>query len=785
MRHGQSLVHRRRIRAFPLASTIAMAAVQASLLLGWSAGGYVGWGAASGGKRAFAAELSTTPRLVRAGDHGVGRRVVLPNWRDLEQRAGRWPLPPAQTAASAATPEVPPRGLVVVMTSSVCPLSRKYLPVLARLAEAYEPQGVRFLLVAASEPPADDGAKTNAAPGAPVRDPLRDLLAAAGPRLSCVRDEALAIARLVGAKSTTDAVFIDAAGTIRYHGAVDDQYGLDYARDAARHRYLADAIDAVLRGERPLIEATAAPGCVLDLDPKSTSVIDTRAPGNPAGGTAAVTYHNRVSRILQRHCVECHRAGGLGPFALETPAQVAAQQAMIQEVVKQRRMPPWFARETHGSARWLNDRSLADADRTDLLAWLAGGMPVGDPAEAPLLLAPPGEWRIGAPDLVLQLPRAVPVKAEGTMPYQHVVVETGLTEERWVEAVEVQPSRRDVVHHVLVFVMDGQGRRGGQEPNEQSGFFAAYVPGNSSQVYPAGFAKRLPKGSRLMFQMHYTPNGQATADQTRLALRFAKQPPRHVVETVGIANTGIRIPPRAGDHAERASLRVPRDSVVLAFMPHMHLRGKAFRYDAKLKNGQVETLLDIPRYDFNWQLQYRLAEPLAIAAGTTLEVTGWFDNSDRNPANPDPERTVRWGPQTFDEMLLGYIEYYVPGRTVPTDGAANLSGSGRDGQNAGADAGANATGGAGAAGREEKPKNLGQQIAELFRGAAIDPRFAKADVDRNGRMTLEEAKEAFSGVPRYRDNPLLLERHFRFLDKDSDGSVTGQEFTRVTELGVR
>lgn len=713
--------------------------------------------------RGDAAEVATTPRILRPGDHGVGRRVTLPAWRTIEGDEGRFG-PPA-------------KGIVVAMTSSTCPLSRKYLPVLTRLADTYEPRGVRFLLVAATEPPPEN--KT-ASPGK-ASDPLRELLAAVAPRMPCVRDNAQELARLVGAATTTDTVLIDAAGTVHYHGAIDDQYGLDYARDSARNRYLADALEAMFSGVRPAFEATTAPGCALELQRETQRA------------TGPWTYHNRISRILQRNCVECHRTGGSAPFALETLGQVSAHKAMIQQVVQQQRMPPWFARESHGTARWLNDRSLSTTDRDDLLAWLGNGLPEGDAADAPIPLAMPGEWKIGKPDLVVRLPRAVPVKSEGTMPYQHLVVETGLTDDRWVDAFEVRPTRREVVHHVLVFVLDGKGRRGGAEPNERSGFFAAYVPGNSSQVYPMGFAKKLPKGSRLLFQMHYTPNGQATEDRTELALRFTKDPPRHVVETVGIANTRIRIPPGASNHAEQASLRVPQDAIVLSFMPHMHLRGKAFRYEAKRSDGQTELLLDIPRYDFNWQLQYRLAEPYAAAAGTTLQVTGWFDNSVGNPANPDPERTVRWGPQTFDEMLLGYIEYYVPGKPLSAD-APRREGSETDsgGTPAGSKAaGAKAAnlelGGSEAGGTDgaDKPKTVGQRIAEAFRGVAVDSRFAKADANRDGRMTLDEAQQAFSQVARYRNNPALLERHFRFLDADGDGVVTGQEFTRVGELGGR
>jgi hypothetical protein len=249
-----------------------------------------------------------------------------------------------------------------------------------------------------------------------------------------------------------------------------------------------------------------------------------------------------------------------------------------------------------------------------------------------------------------------------------VIVETGLTEDKWVTSIEMKPTSREVVHHVIVFVRQA-GRRGGDDgapriaadDDGRGGFFAAYVPGNDHVIYAPGFAKALPAGSQLRFQIHYTPNGSATQDQVRLAVKFRKEPPEHVVQVAGIADTRLNIPPGAENHPQTGALPVPREVKILGFMPHMHVRGKAFRYDVILPDGTARMLLNVPRYDFNWQLAYRYFEPVTIPAGSKLRATGWFDNSANNPANPDPTKTVRWGPQTTDEMMLGYVEYYLVG----------------------------------------------------------------------------------------------------------------------------
>jgi hypothetical protein len=413
---------------------------------------------------------------------------------------------------------------------------------------------------------------------------------------------------------------------------------------------LVDALDAVLSGKRPSVEATSAPGCALTFETVPME--------------RAVTYHDQVARILQRNCVTCHREGGVGPFALDSYKKAEAFKGMIKVVVENGTMPPWYAAPpADGNSPWANDRSMSKQDKADLFAWIEAGCPEGDAKLAPAPLKFHEDWSIGEPDHVFQIPRKIDVKATGQMPYYHLRVETNFSEDKWIDAMEVLPTDRSVVHHVLVFIVeDGKiSGRGLFDVDESTGFLMGYVPGTDHVIYPEGQAKRLPKGATLLIQMHYTPNGKATSDQTKFALKFADKPPTKEVQVYGIVNRTFAIPPGAAAHSDTRTVTVPRDLYVTSLMPHMHVRGKAFKFEAKYPDGRREVLLDVPRYDFNWQITYRYREPKFMPKGTQITATGTFDNSDKNPANPDPTKTVHWGLQTTEEMLLGYVEYYVPG----------------------------------------------------------------------------------------------------------------------------
>jgi hypothetical protein len=398
----------------------------------------------------------------------------------------------------------------------------------------------------------------------------------------------------------------------------------------------------------PEIAATTAPGCALDLNqPKVVT-------------NHALTSHKDISRILQTNCVSCHHQDGIAPFSLETLADVKEHAGMIKKQVDRGAMPPWFAAKQEGrSHEWANDRALSERDKKDLLAWLNSDRAEGDLADAPLPRKYEEQWMIGKPDAVVEVPKPIQVKAEGVMPYQRAVIETSFPEDRWVQAYEVAPSARAVVHHVIVNMHEKGSKLIGRE-NGAEGFWAAYVPGNSYRVMPEGFAKRLPAGAKLTLQIHYTPNGKATQDQIKIGLIFAKQPPQYEMHVTSLAQPRLSIPPGAANHVVTKEQVIPANMMLTGYMAHMHVRGKAFKYEVTTPDGKSETLLDIPRYDFNWQLQYDLAQPKFLPAGSTVKITAVFDNSVGNPANPDPSRTVHWGEQTYDEMMIGYVEHFTP-----------------------------------------------------------------------------------------------------------------------------
>ncbi|MCA9121634.1 MAG: redoxin family protein [Planctomycetaceae bacterium] len=648
------------------------------------------------------------PQPVRPGDHGIGHFVPDVSYVDLAGKTYK-----VGELAKAST-------TVFAMTSTSCPLSKKYLPTLVELVKS-SGDGIAWVLVnpMATDKPAEMQAAASQFNGKAIY----------------VHDQDGQLASSLGALTTTDVVVLDASRTIVYHGAIDDQYGFGYSIEAPRYRYLADALAAMKAGKQPLVSATEAPGCTLE---------------QPADGVRSVdvTYHNRISRIMQRHCVECHREGGVGPFALDTYDDLVAHAGMVKQVVERGIMPPWFAVEPQRDSKlqavhtpWANDRSLAEAEKKDLLAWIASGKPEGDRRDAPQPLKFEEGWLIGKPDAIFQFAKPVPIKATGVMPYQNIVVETNLPEDKWVQAIEVQPGDRGVVHHVLVFVQGNDNLD--EEPvddaaAERGGFWGIYVPGNSTLVYPEGFAKRIPKGAKLKFQMHYTPNGTATTDQTRIGLIWAKEPPLHEVRVAGIVNARISIPPGADNHREEATLRLPLDATIMGFLPHLHVRGKACKYEVTRSDGQTTTLLDIPRYDFNWQLLYRYFEPLTLKAGDTLRFTAWFDNSDKNPANPDPTKTVRWGAQTFDEMHLGYVEYYVPG-AKPGESTSLYGGRRGFGRNLGSEGNGRPGFGLEAIFKRLDRNSDGKLIGDEIPAAQRD-NLLRLDTNQDGAITLEEAK---------------------------------------------
>ena len=432
----------------------------------------------------------------------------------------------------------------------------------------------------------------------------------------------------------------------RYEGRIDDQFGIGFNRAQPTRRDLAEAINEVLAGKAVTTKSTPVEGCFI-----------TKA---PAAKTAKsdITYAKDISRIVQNRCQECHRPGQIGPMPLLTYDDVSSWAQMIHEVVQDNRMPPWHADPKFGKFR--NDRRLSQDERGQLLAWIAAGCPKGDEKELPAPKKYVEGWAIGTPDVVLTMPKPFTVPAQapkGGVRYQHFLVPTNFTEDKWIQAVEAKPGNYNVVHHIIAYVIaDGKRVR---EPLDGigSGMLVPYAPGDLGSIYQPGTAKKLPKGASIAFQMHYTPNGVEQTDQSCVGIVFAKEPPKAEIKTRAITQQLFAIPKYAENHKVTSKTTFPKDAIVYGLFPHMHLRGKSFQFEAFYPDGKREILLNVPRYDFGWQSNYLLEKPLHLPAGTRIECTALFDNSEKNRNNPDPSRIVVWGEQTWQEMMIGFVDY--------------------------------------------------------------------------------------------------------------------------------
>ena len=394
---------------------------------------------------------------------------------------------------------------------------------------------------------------------------------------------------------------------------------------------------------------------------------------------ATPTFYRDALPLLQEHCQVCHRSGGIAPMAFENYQGTRGYAAAIQAAVQNHSMPPWFAEK--GIGKFSNDPSLTDEEIALLSAWAAAKAPAGNPADAPAPKKWADRWTIPAPDLEIKMAEPVNIPADGDVAYTYEILPTHFKEGRWVKASEILPGLPEHVHHAVVYVRppDSQWLRhapvgkpftaealNSSEDKKDamwtdSDVLLVYAPGSTPDTWPRGMAKFVPAGTDLVFQMHYTTDGKPGKDLTRIGLIFAKDPPQKRVLTLQLTNDHFVIPPGAPDYRVEARGTLPNDALLLSFFPHMHLRGKRFEYNIIHKDKTVEPLLRV-HYHFHWQMSYRLAEPLGLKAGTELQGVAWFDNSKDNPHNPDPGAAVRWGEQTYDEMMVGFFDVAVDSR---------------------------------------------------------------------------------------------------------------------------
>ena len=530
-----------------------------------------------------------------------------------------------QLTAQADVPVV-----VVYIYQTGCPIARQDLPTLATLA-ADPASNARLLLL--DPAPADDRAAIIAETDGPA------------PALPVLLDLSQVVARSMGVTRTGEALVITTKDwRLVWRGPVDDRLGYGTQKAAATRNFLAEAIAAAAAGKPLPSDAPAAKGCLITFEQ------------HPPADYARV-----IAPLLATHCTSCHAVGGAAPFALNGHAQVKKHSAMISEVLRTRRMPPWGADAPGGT--FVGDNVLTPAETAVLAAWVADGAPRGDGPDPLTTLAPASrdEWPLGMPDLIVECPPQQ-VPATGVLPYRRFTVPVTIPRDTWLRAYDLHPSERTVMHHGFAFaVPPGVAFKPG-DPRflGLDDFLADYVPGLGPITFPADSARPLAQGTGLAFQLHYTTSGTAVTDHPRLGLYFSDHKPARQVHVASVKNLKFTIPPGVRDQPASGALTTPTAVTLIGMSPHLHLRGSRMSFQAKLPDGSVRQLLSVPHYDLNWQMMYRPLTPLALPAGTVISCAGAWDNSRFNPANPDPTKTVHWGEQSWDEMFLGYLLYSTP-----------------------------------------------------------------------------------------------------------------------------
>lgn len=529
------------------------------------------------------------------------------------------------------------KAVVLVFVSTQCPISNRSLPELSAIARELGAQGAALLGVN---------------PNHNEQGEIAGWAKERGVDFPVLCDGAHGLADRLGIETIPTAVVLDGKRVVRYRGRIDD----DPMGGRPRKRELRDAVAAVLSGGEIAEPETAPRGCSVRREPP------------PKDGP--VTWARDVAPILWSRCVSCHRPGQIGPFHLTDYEHASAFAKEIRAAVSARRMPPW--KPTAGVA-FLNERRLSDAEIETVVRWADAGAPLGDPAQEPPLPEFKDEWTLGPPDLVLEMPEEFELGASGPADeYRHFVLPTSLPEDAWIRATEIRPGNPRVVHHVLAYVdtsgiarkldaaAEGAGYPGeGTSPGFiPTGEMGGWAPGDMPYELPEGVGRRLRKGADVVLQVHYNRCGTPQRDRTRLGLYFSKTPVKKQIRWAEMVNASFEIPPGAERHEVRTSWNFSKDVTIYVVSPHQHLLGKAAKLVAQKPDGSLQTLIEIAHWEFKWQDAYMLREPLKLAAGSKLLYTATYDNSEKNPLNPNrPPKPVRWGEKTADEMCLAYVGY--------------------------------------------------------------------------------------------------------------------------------
>jgi thiol-disulfide isomerase/thioredoxin len=516
----------------------------------------------------------------------------------------------------------PKKAYVLVFTNTSCPVVQRYLPTLSALEKEYRGKGVQFVAVNSAEEDTLIAMATQAVKF-DVEFPF-------------VKDFDASCARALGVTRTPEAIVLDGEKRLCYRGRIDDQHRVRGSRKEPTTRDLKDAIEAILAGKKVAAPETEVDGCAITF----------AKPRKPKD----VTFAEHVAPILQKHCWQCHRAGGSAPFSLTTYKQASGRAESLAEVVTDQRMPPWFA--THDFGPFVNRRGLSDDERATLIDWARSGTAPGDLTKVPAAPEPPKEkWRIGKPDLVLESTE-FDLPAKGDIPYKYAILMHPFAEDTWVQGVEISSDNPRALHHCnLAFVKVAEGFK-------EENFVTGYVPGGEPMALDDGTAFRIPGGSVLALQIHFVATGKPETCRVSVALRYPRAAVQKQLRCVQLYDKRFAIPPGAPAHKVSAGRVLDADAIGVGLFSHMHLRGKDMTFTAHPPGGTSDTLLVIANYNFSWQVAYRW-EPgkKRLPKGTRLECVARYDNSPFNPYNPDPKATVRNGPQTHNEMMYGFFFY--------------------------------------------------------------------------------------------------------------------------------
>ena len=538
------------------------------------------------------------------------------------------------------------KATVFLFVSAQCPISNVYTPRFLELDRVYSKRNVQVFAVYSD-----------------VQESLKEILRHSSDRgytFPSVKDSQNRIADILGAKATPEAIVTDSSGSVRYRGRFDDN---PVATHITSHD-LIKALDAVLTGTPVANPETVAVGCSIRREKAPLVAVE----GIP-------TYAKEIAPILRSKCESCHHPGEVAPFSLTTFQQASAWATDIKKYTQNRQMPPW--KPTPGYGEFLDEEhiNLTDAERSLIAKWVDGGAPSGDLKSAPPATKFVSGWKLGKPDLIIEPAKTFTLKPDGDDVYRHFVIKTNFTEDRFVRAVEVHPGNRQVVHHVIAYI-DGQPNQKGEYASENldgkendgepgyvsfggpgfnpSGILAGWAPGNEGRFLEDGLGVFVPKGARLVLEVHYHKNGKVETDKTQLGVHFCRATVEKNVAADFVLNFGFKIPPGAERHEVRATYQVSTDSHLLGVTPHMHLLGREMKVWAELPDGSVKPLVWIKDWDFNWQNNYYLKQPMALPKGSKIKLLAYYDNSAKNPRNPNRNalKPVGWGEQTTDEMCV-------------------------------------------------------------------------------------------------------------------------------------